>query len=67
MKLIKAGNTVKLQLTIQDWLAIGKQAKWINPSLDKMSAKKKRKSRCWDGYKPVPGKKPFSDGSCKKK
>ena len=22
--------------------------------------------RCWDGYEPVPGKKPFSKGSCKK-
>jgi len=22
--------------------------------------------RCWTGYKPVPGKKPFSPGSCKK-
>jgi len=24
------------------------------------------KSRCWTGYKPVPGKKPFSPGSCEK-
>ena len=24
------------------------------------------KGRCWTGYKPVPGKKPFSPGSCKK-
>ena len=23
------------------------------------------KGRCWTGYKPVPGKKPFSKGSCK--
>jgi hypothetical protein len=22
--------------------------------------------RCWTGYKPVPGKKPYSPGSCKK-
>ena len=22
--------------------------------------------RCWTGYKPVPGKKPYSKGSCKK-
>lgn len=27
---------------------------------------KKSKNRCWDGYKPVPGKKPYSKGSCKK-
>ena len=24
------------------------------------------KSRCWTGYEPVPGKKPYSKGSCKK-
>ena len=24
------------------------------------------KSRCWTGYKPVPGKKPYSKGSCVK-
>jgi hypothetical protein len=23
--------------------------------------------RCWEGYKPTPGKKPYSDGSCTKK
>jgi len=22
--------------------------------------------RCWPGHKPVPGKKPFSPGSCRK-
>ena len=26
-----------------------------------------KKNRCWDGYKPTPGKKPFSPGSCMKK
>jgi hypothetical protein len=25
------------------------------------------KSRCWTGYEPVPGKKPYSEGSCRKK
>jgi hypothetical protein len=24
------------------------------------------KGRCWTGYKPVPGKKPYSDNSCVK-
>jgi hypothetical protein len=24
----------------------------------------KAKSRCWAGYKPTPGKKPYSEGSC---
>lgn len=28
--------------------------------------KSKKKNRCWTGYKPVPGKKPYSDGSCVK-
>lgn len=25
-----------------------------------------KSGRCWKGYKPVPGKKPYSDGSCAK-
>ena len=32
----------------------------------KRSPKKKKKSRCWRGYEPVPGKKPYSKGSCRK-
>jgi hypothetical protein len=27
----------------------------------------KKKNRCWKGYEPVPGKKPYSDDSCRKK
>ncbi len=27
---------------------------------------KKKKGRCWPGYSPVKGKKPYSPGSCKK-
>jgi hypothetical protein len=32
-------------------------------------AKKKtgRKSRCWKGYEPVPGKKAYTKGSCRPK
>ena len=26
----------------------------------------REKGRCWTGYKPVPGKEPYSPGSCKK-
>jgi hypothetical protein len=29
-------------------------------------AKKKKKGRCWQGYKPVPGKKAYSEDSCVK-
>ena len=25
-----------------------------------------KKGRCWTGYKPTPGKKPFTKGSCMK-
>lgn len=25
----------------------------------------KKKARCWSGYEPVPGKEPYSDGSCR--
>jgi len=31
-----------------------------------MSRRKSKKSRCWRGYKPTPGKKPYSKGSCVK-
>ena len=31
-----------------------------------MVKSKKKKGRCWLGYAPVKGKKPFSPGSCKK-
>ena len=27
---------------------------------------KPKKGRCWSGYKPTPGKKPFTKGSCMK-
>lgn len=30
-----------------------------------MNLLKRLKDRCWDGYEPVPGKKPYSPGSCK--
>ena len=26
-----------------------------------------KKTRCWTGYEPTPGKKPGTKGSCKKK
>ena len=28
---------------------------------------KKKTTRCWPGYEPTPGKKPFARGSCKPK
>ena len=40
----------------------------IRKSALKREAKEddKKKGRCWTGYKPTPGKKPYSDGSCQK-
>lgn len=29
--------------------------------------KSKKSGRCWKGYEPTPGKKAYSDGSCRKK
>jgi len=31
-----------------------------------MRKSKTKKGRCWPGYKPVKGKRPYSPGSCKK-
>jgi hypothetical protein len=31
-----------------------------------MRKSKAKKGRCWPGYKPVKGKRPYSSGSCKK-
>ena len=36
-------------------------------SSKKSKPKAKKSSRCWPGYEPTPGKKPFTKGSCKKK
>jgi len=35
--------------------------------LKKASKKAKKVGRCWTGYEPTPGKKPYSKGSCKPK
>lgn len=35
----------------------------INPEV----LKGEKENRCWEGYEPVPGKKPYEEGSCKKK
>jgi len=29
-------------------------------------SKEEKKTRCWKGYEPVKGKKPYSPNSCKK-
>jgi hypothetical protein len=52
--------------------ASGSGSETDSESDNEVSAKKKDSSkkkdsgngRCWKGYKPVPGKPPYSDGSC---
>jgi len=41
--------------------------KKIDEALNEAKKNKKKKGRCWDGYEPVPGKKPYSKGSCRPK
>ena len=41
-------------------------AKMMNKKKGGKGKKSKKRGRCWQGYKPVRGKKPFSKGSCKK-
>lgn len=36
----------------------------LDECFDLIKAEKK-KGRCWDGYEPTPGKKPYSEGSCR--
>jgi hypothetical protein len=43
---------------------VGLQRKEVGEAMKKNT---KKKSRCWKGYKPVKGKKPYAKGSCKKK
>ena len=41
--------------------------KKIDEALNEAKKNKKKKGRCWTGYEPVPGKKPYSKGSCRPK
>ncbi len=49
--------------------AIAKQPLQLKKFMEKYESKKmaKAEGRCWDGYEPVPGKEPYSEGSCRKK
>lgn len=40
--------------------------KVTKPKKPKKPKLKPKKGRCWSGYKPTPGKKPFTKGSCMK-
>jgi hypothetical protein len=57
-------NVMKLQGLLPVLLDVGKGEIM---AATKSKSKGKSKSRCWSGYEPVAGKKPFSKGSCKKK
>ena len=46
---------------------MGPKSKPKKKGMGKKKGKKMGGSgRCWSGYKPTPGKKPFSKGSCMK-
>jgi uncharacterized membrane protein len=47
---------------------IAKQPLKLKKFMEKMEAKRmaKSKNRCWEGYEPVPNKKPYTKGSCRK-
>lgn len=34
---------------------------------ERKKGNKPKKGRCWTGYKPTPGVKPYAPGSCEKK
>ncbi len=59
------------QLSVQDYstIKVDKKGPYVVKSpLDMMKPVSPfNKSRCWTGYEPVPGKKPYSKGSCRKK
>ena len=43
-----------------------KKSKPKRPKRPKVNKPKMIKSRFWSGYKPVPGKMPYTKGSCRK-
>lgn len=44
--------------------SVGRGLKRIQGNKDKMQESEIDENRCWKGYKPVKGKKPYSKGSC---
>lgn len=48
---------------------VGEVGKYLNQRLKRSAIDelKELEKRCWEGYEPVPGKKPYSKGSCAKK
>ena len=50
------------------WQDSDGDGKWYEPGEDVAEEyiEEKKKGRCWTGYKPTPGKEPYSPGSCQK-
>lgn len=46
---------------------VGEVGKYLDRTAKVRKALDDFEKRCWEGYKPVPGKKPYSKGSCAKK
>lgn len=54
-QLVKDGKPIKQALAIAYGIMRGETHK-----------PKEAEERCWQGYEPTPGKKPYSPGSCRK-
>ena len=58
----KVGNIGDEGATLDEVFRIIK--KYSNPKILRGNPVRPRKKRCWEGYAPVPGMKPYSKGSC---
>jgi hypothetical protein len=56
----------KLEALRNKLIAIKEElAKTVNQDPDSSPIEVNKKDRCWDGYEPAPGKKAYSEGSCR--
>lgn len=64
---LKAGKSQKvISANIAELIKAGHSRKQsVAIAMDKAGMGKKEE-RCWQGYEPVPGKEPYSPGSCRK-
>lgn len=64
----KAGRVLKADYirALQDDDSINSDEPYIELTMRKSASPSSKTSRCWPGYEPVPGKAPYSKGSCRK-
>jgi len=61
--------TDKVEVTehFLEWSTLMVKKKTTKKTTKETNPKTKKTNPCWDGYEPVPGKKPGSKGSCRLK